>query len=278
MNRPSFQFYPQDWGDDPGLQMCSLEARGLWIEMMRLMHKGQPYGHLQLNGAEPVDPRRLSLYVRADEATVTRALQELENNHVFSKNEDGIIYSRRMVRDEEQRQLTRKRVKKHRVKKKKSNGDVTLKKRRSSSSSSSSSSVTKIPTGSSTGESADADSWPSWYAGITWNKKARKVEFSEDAKRELAAHLTEIAEEENLRPLNRQELQRGWGRLNGNLLRNRQCRGPKSLPPIVVNWFENDLRDPNRIRGPTAKSQRANDAFDEAIRKAEEEERGGKVE
>lgn len=125
MNRPSFQFYPQDWGDDPGLQMCSLEARGLWIEMMRLMHKGEPYGHLQLDGAEPVDVRRLSQYVRADLESVTRALRELESNHVYSKNDEGIIFSRRMIRDEMRRKKDRKRQKRHRLTEKKRNGSVT---------------------------------------------------------------------------------------------------------------------------------------------------------
>ena len=273
MNRPSFQFYPQDWGDDPGLQMCSLEARGLWIEMMRCMHKGEPYGYLQLNGVA-VETRRLSLYVRADIETVTRALQELEDNNVFSKTDEGIIFSRRMVRDEEGRALTRKRVIKHRVRRKKCNanvtGLVTQKKRPSSSSSSSSSSPSS--SSSSGSESATADSWPEWYDGITWDKSKRKVEFTGEAKAALSKHLNQLAEEESLPPMKRQELQRGWGRLSGYLLRNRQCTGQKSLPPIVVNWFENDLRDQRRIRGPTTKKQQASDVFAEALQEALEEE------
>lgn len=265
MKRPSFQFYTQDWGDDPGLQMCSLEARGLWIEMMRLMHKGEPYGHLQLNGSEKVGVESLSQYVRAPLPNVSRALQELEKHHVFSKSDAGIIFSRRMVRDEEQRRQANKRLKKHRVTKKKRNADETPMKRPSSSSSSSSLPRSKIPKGSSHAESADADSWPGWFHGITWDKKKRKVEFNEEAKRELADHLTQIAEEEKLRPLERSELQRGWGRLNGHLLRNSRCRGPKSLPAIAVNWFENDLRDQNRVRGSPAKRQKADDILDEAM-------------
>ncbi len=141
--RPSFQFYPQDWGDDPGLQMCSLAARGLWIEMLRLMHKGTPYGHLQLNGGAPVTPERLAQYVRSDLASVTSALQELESGSVYSKNDNGIIFSRRMVRDEELRRQSCKRMKKHRVKEEKGYAPVTPMLQLSSSSSSSSSSILK---------------------------------------------------------------------------------------------------------------------------------------
>ncbi|PJX23863.1 hypothetical protein CAP48_12370 [Advenella sp. S44] len=29
---------------------CSLAARGLWHEMMCLMHESEPYGHMAVNG------------------------------------------------------------------------------------------------------------------------------------------------------------------------------------------------------------------------------------
>lgn len=128
-------------------------------------------------------------------------------------------------------------------------------------------------------ESAKPDSfpenWPQWYRGIGWDKKGQKVTFTEETREALSNHLQQIAAEEKLRPLTRIEAQRSWGRLNGYLIKpqNSRCRGLKSLAAIVVNWFENDLRDANRIRGPTSKQNAADVAFDEAIRKAEEEER-----
>jgi len=96
------------------------------------------------------------------------------------------------------------------------------------------------------------ESWPSWYRGIGWDKKGQKVTFNEEAKGELSQHLKQIADEENLRPLTRAEGKRTQGRLNGYLLKpqNSRCRGPKSLAAIVVNWFENDLRDANRFKSP----------------------------
>jgi hypothetical protein len=44
------KFYPSDWRSDPMLRLCSLAARGLWMEMMCLMHEAEPYGSLLVNG------------------------------------------------------------------------------------------------------------------------------------------------------------------------------------------------------------------------------------
>ena len=48
MKRPSFQFYPGDWMRSTDLRCCSVGARGLWIDMICLMHEGKPYGHLKV--------------------------------------------------------------------------------------------------------------------------------------------------------------------------------------------------------------------------------------
>lgn len=100
--RPSFQFYPPDWRNDPGLRLCSMAARGLWIEMMCLMHEGEPYGHLTLQG-RPLAPDSLSRLVGESPAQVKRWLRELADNEVYSVAGDGSLFSRRMVRDEELR-------------------------------------------------------------------------------------------------------------------------------------------------------------------------------
>jgi hypothetical protein len=47
MRRPSFQFYPADWRNNANLRRCSWEARGVWIEIMGLMHDSDTYGVLQ---------------------------------------------------------------------------------------------------------------------------------------------------------------------------------------------------------------------------------------
>lgn len=47
MKRPSFQFYPADWRNNAKLRRCSWAARGVWIELMGLMHDSDHYGVLQ---------------------------------------------------------------------------------------------------------------------------------------------------------------------------------------------------------------------------------------
>jgi hypothetical protein len=102
VKRPSFQWYPGDFRRDTGVQACCFEARSLWREMMDLMHDGEPYGHLTAGGVS-IKPENLARLVGMPVAKVTRWLKELEDHKVFSKTEAGVIYSRRMVRDESKR-------------------------------------------------------------------------------------------------------------------------------------------------------------------------------
>lgn len=47
MKRPAFQFYPADWRNNAKLRRCSWAARGVWIELMGLMHDSDEYGILR---------------------------------------------------------------------------------------------------------------------------------------------------------------------------------------------------------------------------------------
>lgn len=103
MKRPSFQFYPGDWLNDAALRMVSIGARGLWIEMMCLMHQGSEYGYLKVNGKVILS----SNLARMSGATLSETegwLGELESAGVFSRDESGCIFSRRMIRDEKIRE------------------------------------------------------------------------------------------------------------------------------------------------------------------------------
>jgi hypothetical protein len=53
--QPWMKFYPQDWRADEKLRLCSLAARGLWMEMLALMHRSERYGQLLINGHVPTD-------------------------------------------------------------------------------------------------------------------------------------------------------------------------------------------------------------------------------
>lgn len=92
------KFWWQDWQRDPALRMCSLAARGAWIEMLCLMADADPVGNLLVNGRSP-NMRQLSAVLGCSEREATKLVTELEENGVFSRSDDGTIYSRRMVRD-----------------------------------------------------------------------------------------------------------------------------------------------------------------------------------
>lgn len=98
--RPSFQFYPADWRKDPALRACSLAARGLWVELLAIMHECEPYGHLRIGGSPVTDTTQVARLVGESPDVVATLLAELEQFAVFSRLEDGTLYSRRMVRDE----------------------------------------------------------------------------------------------------------------------------------------------------------------------------------
>lgn len=103
MKRPSFQFYPGDWLNDAALRACSVGARGLWIDMLCLMHQGSEYGYLKVNH-NPILPANLARMLGATIADVEGWIAELESFGVFSRDVDGCIMSRRMINDEKVRQ------------------------------------------------------------------------------------------------------------------------------------------------------------------------------
>jgi hypothetical protein len=102
MKRPSFQFYPKEWIWDLALRRCSVGARGVWADLLCLMHEGVPYGHLaDERGALPLDFVLRIVGISAE--GYAALLAELEAHGVFSRTDTGIVFSRRMVRDEERR-------------------------------------------------------------------------------------------------------------------------------------------------------------------------------
>jgi biotin operon repressor len=103
MKLPSFQFYPGDWMKDPGLRSVSLEARGLWIDMLCLLFESGRRGYLQHATGKPVMDEQLARMTGGSSNQVSRLLRELEDSGVFSRTEHGTIYSRRMLRDERKR-------------------------------------------------------------------------------------------------------------------------------------------------------------------------------
>jgi uncharacterized phage protein (TIGR02220 family) len=96
---PAMQFFTSDWLSDSGVRSVSYAARGLWMDMLCLMSENDPRGFLKLNG-KPVSADQLARMTGGQPDEVSRLLTELETAGVFSTDR-GIIYSRRIVRDEE---------------------------------------------------------------------------------------------------------------------------------------------------------------------------------
>jgi hypothetical protein len=99
MKRPAFQFYPKDWRDETSLRLCSMAARGLWIELMCLMHASDNYGYLEVAG-QPISDAQIARLVGEPVKSVSAWIAELSQHNVCSYDERGIMFSRRMVRDE----------------------------------------------------------------------------------------------------------------------------------------------------------------------------------
>lgn len=98
MSNPWLKFYPQDWRADEKLRNCSLAARGLWLEMLAIMHRSDVYGYLLVNG-KPATDAQLAVQVGALPDEVSLLVEQLETEGVFSRDRRGWIYSRRMMRD-----------------------------------------------------------------------------------------------------------------------------------------------------------------------------------
>jgi hypothetical protein len=108
---PSFQFYPGDWLRDP-VSGCSLAAQGLWLRLMILMHDSERYGYLSQNGL-PIPHDHLARRCGSSPDEFNALLLELESAGVPSRTKDGIIYSRRMTRDAEDRAKNADRQRRH---------------------------------------------------------------------------------------------------------------------------------------------------------------------
>lgn len=104
MKLPAIQFYPGDWLRDH-VAGCSLAAQGLWLRMMILMHDSERYGYLVMNGS-PIPPESIARRCGCDSlAHYETLLTELDSARVPERTKDGLIHSRRMVRDEKKRRL-----------------------------------------------------------------------------------------------------------------------------------------------------------------------------
>lgn len=97
-NNPSTVWYWKDWENDEALRVCSLAAQGLWMRLMCVAAKAEPYGYILINGADP-GVLAIARLGSITEAEAEILLSELERAGVFSRDRRGRMFSRRMVRE-----------------------------------------------------------------------------------------------------------------------------------------------------------------------------------
>lgn len=103
---PALNIYIGDYLKDD-IAGCTLEAQGLWLRMMFIMHESERYGYLCKDGL-PAHPGSIARRCGCTPELYESLLAELFQAGVPSKTESGIIYSRRMIKDAELRETRRK--------------------------------------------------------------------------------------------------------------------------------------------------------------------------
>ena len=102
MINPYIPFYPRDWLAEYRLRMLSPADRGIWIDLLCLMAMAEPYGHLA-NMGKPIGDAEICRILGIDEPTYKGSLKRLCDAGVCDVGEDGIVMSRRLIRDNERR-------------------------------------------------------------------------------------------------------------------------------------------------------------------------------
>jgi hypothetical protein len=92
----AFQFFASDWLNDQSLRMCAPETRGLWIDILCLMHLSDERGFLMVK-SEILDEKSLQKLLNFDKKKFEFSLSELKRFDIIKKDEKGRYYCKRMV-------------------------------------------------------------------------------------------------------------------------------------------------------------------------------------
>lgn len=120
-DRPSFQFYPADWLANANLRRCSEAARGIWIDVMCVLHGADEYGVIRWPLADLARAANASLKLvkeLADKGVLkgadknaadyrwapTHAGQKGDEVTLVVAGEGPVWYCSRFVKDEYKRQ------------------------------------------------------------------------------------------------------------------------------------------------------------------------------
>ena len=92
---------------DPALRSVSLSSKGLWIDLLCMMAESERRGYLEINGQAPSNIQ-LTRMVGCTQEELRGCLGELTDAGVLSSTKTGVIFSRRMVRDDNLSKLRKK--------------------------------------------------------------------------------------------------------------------------------------------------------------------------
>jgi uncharacterized protein YdaU (DUF1376 family) len=101
---PAFQFYPADWRKSPDIQAMSYFDRGVWFEILCLMHESDERGRLLLSG-KPMNNEALARILGLSKSRLSKTLDTILDFGVAFRDDSGALCNRRMMRDERLRQV-----------------------------------------------------------------------------------------------------------------------------------------------------------------------------
>lgn len=86
-----------DWQSNISLKLCSTSTRCLWFELIILMASSEKYGFLCVNG-KPMKVSLISKLTCMTRQQIIKGLKELEEKEIFSRDENGVIFSKKLFK------------------------------------------------------------------------------------------------------------------------------------------------------------------------------------
>ena len=96
---PGFWFFTGDWMKDPELRFCSIFARGLLVDLLCILFEANEQGYASNpDGTPRTDEQIADAVAGGSREEKLVALAELERSGVLSRDNRGVLFSRRLAR------------------------------------------------------------------------------------------------------------------------------------------------------------------------------------
>ena len=96
---PGFWFFTGDWMKDPELRFCSIFARGLLVDLLCILHEANEQGYASNpDGSARADEQIVDAISGGSREEKLAGLAELERSGVLSRDNRGVLFSRRVAR------------------------------------------------------------------------------------------------------------------------------------------------------------------------------------